>query len=238
MPRTRYEEAQFTLAKLLICHHYELKPEAFVFIIKEIVLKEAYIALHCGEANLNGFLLRENLAAQLFKFGILCYDKESYLTYFTRQTKPEEFDFLEQGHPTNLKSIFQEQIQITYDFYSQQTRREELIATFKGTILSLPDQPMKTPSRTLYYEPSRSPTSPKSARHGSLLFKLRADLEADLKGAYDFMATSLESQLAINNGTAAEAIFGGLKHTLIKAIQSQDEKTTLLQHKHSCCSML
>lgn len=133
------------LAKLLIRAYYSIDPQKFALVIKFAVLREAENIFISGvPASLHELLRTETLAVQLFKFGVLCYDKTAFLSLFKDEIVADEFSFLAKVGPEQVKesekikeskNVFDLVIDRAHNFY-RGLSKDGLATTYTGEFMA------------------------------------------------------------------------------------------------------
>ena len=215
MPHSRYDEAQLQLAHLLISKYYSEDPQRFSFIIKQMILHEATAAM----PELNTTLRNSTVARQLFKFGVVCYDKDSFLTYLTRETTTGEFLFLEDN-----KVGFDDLLRVACETLAGRDSgfdlRGDITQVFQSDVpdVVLDSSVVVTLDHDLVEEWQ----------------SLRSDLQDT------FAAVSPAKCEEINAGNAVMVIFGGEEHTVLAADQALLEKKNVKENPEpsGCCCVM
>jgi len=211
MPRSRYEEMQLALARLLIRVYYEKNPQKFAFIIKEAILQETRTAFIPGDVgSMNTVLRNTTLAKELFKFGIFCYIKKDFLTFLKTEIA-NEFDFFDEIKAL-AKKQFDQTIERAATFYHAQRGITSLLGQ-KEDSSNLPQD-----SFSLFYDivgedalkgKTQVLAEPYSTEEWAQIAK-------GLQDIFELIANTTSNITAINKGKEVGVVLEGQKYVLIQ----------------------
>lgn len=242
MPRSRYEELQLEIVKLLIQTYYLKDPQKFAFLIRKAVLAEFQQTIEENTA-----LRRTTLPCLLFKFGVMVYSRESFVQLFAAPLGIDEVMFL-----NSLKSGGA----LSDPSYESSINIRALARAIRGT-----KEEEGEAGKIGAYDLYKGPITPEDfqVKFGVSLKdvaievteqyppEMCAQINADLKSALD--ALNLDQQKAINFGKKRVTLtIDGKEYTLVEhKTKAANESTHLLKNedgeessqccKH-CCNMM